>query len=125
MIIDAQESLYKVGNKTFHCGTHVTMELIGGKWKCIILWYLRHGETRFSALKKYMPDITEKMLSIQLQALENNRFISKKVIGEKPPLKVYYQLTSLGRSLLPIIELITNWGDNYGKTNGRLIKPKV
>ena len=124
MIIDGQENLYRIDDKTFHCGTHITMELIGGKWKCIILWYLRHGKTRFSELKRYMPDITEKMLSIQLQALENDHFISKKVIGEKPPLKVYYQLRDLGKTLLPIIELITNWGDNYGKKNGELIKPK-
>lgn len=124
MIIDGKENLYQIGEKTFHCGTHVTMELIGGKWKCIILWYLRHGETRFSALKKYMPDITEKMLSIQLRALENDQFISKSVIGEKPPLKVYYQLTNLGTSLLPIIELMTNWGDSYGLKNGKLINTK-
>lgn len=123
MIIDGQENLYKIGDRTFHCGTHVTMELIGGKWKCIILWYLRHGKTRFSALKKYMPDITEKMLSIQLQKLEIDGFIEKEVIGEKPPLKVFYQLTHLGQTLLPIIALITDWGDAYGIKHGELIKP--
>lgn len=121
MIINGQEEIYKIGDKIYHCGTHITMDLIGGKWKCTILWYLRHRETRFSELKNFMPDITEKMLSIQLKSLEEDFFISRKVIGNKAPLKVFYSLTEEGKSLLSIIKLITSWGDKYGKKNGELI----
>ncbi|MCL4151156.1 UNVERIFIED_CONTAM: hypothetical protein GTU68_036378 [Idotea baltica] len=98
------------------------MNLIGGKWKCIILWYLRNGKTRFSDLKRMIPDITEKTLSLQLKALQKDELITRKVYGNKPPLKVEYGLSTLGKSLVPVIAGITEWGIDYGKKNGAIIR---
>ncbi len=122
MIVNGKQQGYEIDSKIFHCGTIVTMTFIGGKWKCIILWYLRNETMRFSELKKLIPDITDKMLSIQLKALENDQLIHRKVTGIKPPLKVEYSLTKLGKSLVPILQEITKWGIQYGEQNGKLIE---
>ncbi len=121
MVIDGKTQAYKIDDKIYHCGTNVTMAYIGGKWKCVILWYLRNGKMRFSEIKRLIPDITEKMLSIQLKALEADGLIKRKVFGEKPPLKVQYSLTKLGKSLIPIIEAITNWGITFAEAKGKII----
>ena len=81
MLVDGKQKAYEVDGKIFHCGTNVTLHFIGGKWKSIILWYLRNGEMRFSELKRLMPDITEKMLSIQLKALQADGLIKRQVFG--------------------------------------------
>ena len=121
MIVDGKQKVYQLNNETFHCGTSVTMRYIGGKWKCIILWYLRNGSTRFSELKKLMPDITEKMLSLQLKSLAKDGLITRKVYGKKPPIRVQYDLSSFGKTLLPVIEAITNWGIQLGESKGEII----
>ena len=69
MIIQNKEVLIDLYGETFHCALDVTMSYIGGKWKSVILWYLRNKTMRFSELKKQIPDITEKMLSLQLKIL--------------------------------------------------------
>ena len=124
MIIDGQPKAYKIEDKIFHCGTNVTMNYIGGKWKCVILWYLRKGTLRFSETKRLIPDITEKMLSIQLKALQADGLITRKVYGDKPPIVVQYSLTKLGKSLIPIIEAMTNWGIKLAETKGTIIDVK-
>lgn len=122
MIIDGKNKVYKIKDNIYHCGTAITMNLIGGKWKCIILWYLREEKIRFSELKRRIPDITEKSLSLQLKSLIKDGLISRKVHGKKPPLKVEYSLTVLGKSILPVISDITNWGIAYGRKNGDVIQ---
>ncbi len=121
MIVDGKQKGYEIDSAIFHCGTSVTMGLIGGKWKCIILWYLRHGPTRFSNLKRLIPDITEKMLSLQLKALQADGFVHREVLGKKPPLVVHYSLTEFGESLLPVIKHITDWGIRYAEAHGKII----
>ena len=121
MILDDKEKVYLIDNEIFHCGTAVGFSFIGGKWKSIILWYLRNGKLRFSEIKRLIPDITDKMLSIQLTALEKDGLVNRKKYGKKPPFKVEYSLTELGMSLLPVIHLITEWGIQYAEENGRLI----
>lgn len=121
MIVDGQEKVYKVDDEIFHCGTAIAFRFFGGKWKSIIIWYLRHGVLRFSELKRLIPDITDKMLSIQLAALESDEFIQKTRIGKKPPYRVEYKLTDLGESLIPVVETITKWGINYAESHGKLI----
>lgn len=121
MIVDSKQKVFQLKNETFHCGTSITMRFIGGKWKCIILWYLRNGSIRFSELKKLMPDITEKMLSLQLKALAKDSLITRKVFGNKPPIRVQYDLSPFGKTLLPVIESITNWGIHLGETKGKTI----
>ncbi|MCB0431015.1 MAG: helix-turn-helix transcriptional regulator [Flavobacteriales bacterium] len=118
MILDGKKKIYKVRGRMFHCGIDVTMGFIGGKWKCVVLWYLRKENRRFSELNRLIPDITEKMLSLQLKALESDGLISRKVYGKKPPLKVEYALTEFGRSLLPVIKRINSWGKELGEEEG-------
>ena len=122
MILDDEQKVYRIDNEIFHCGTAIGFHFIGGKWKSIILWYLRRGKLRFSEIKRLIPDITDKMLSIQLAALEDDGLLIRKKHGEKPPFKVEYSLTKLGKSLLPIIQMITEWGIAYGEKNGELIE---
>jgi len=121
MIVNGKQRAYEVEGHIFHCGTNVTLHFIGGKWKSIIIWYLRNGEMRFSTLKKLMPDITEKMLSLQLKALQADGIVDRKVFGTKPPLHVEYSLTDFGGSFVPVIEKITQWGIDYAEQNGKLI----
>ena len=124
MILDNKEQVYRINDDIFHCGTAVGFSFIGGKWKSIILWYLRHGKLRFSELKRLIPDVTDKMLSIQLTALENSNLVMRKKFGKKPPFRVEYSLTELGESLIPIIQMITEWGIAYAEKNGELIDYK-
>jgi len=98
----------------------VAMTFIGGKWKVVLLWYLIEKKRRFSELKKLIPGITEKMLSIQLQNLENDGIIAREVYTDKPPLKVEYSLTELGESLIPVLNAISEWG--YHTANVKSIK---
>ncbi|MEM8765286.1 MAG: winged helix-turn-helix transcriptional regulator [Bacteroidota bacterium] len=121
MIVDGKAMAYTIDGELFHCGTNVTLHFIGGKWKSIILWYLRKGPKRFSELKRLMPDITEKMLSIQLKALQEDRLIERQVFGIKPPNRVEYSLSDFGVTFIPVIQKITEWGIQYAERNGQLI----
>lgn len=121
MIVDGEKKAYSVNGETFHCGTNVTLHFIGGKWKSIILWYLRKGPKRFSELKRLMPDITEKMLSIQLKALLEDQLIERQVFGIKPPNRVEYSLSNFGETFIPVIRKITEWGIAYAEQHGELI----
>lgn len=123
MIIQGKEYVYKLKGETFHCALDVTMDFIGGKWKTIVLWYLRKNTLRFGELKKQIPDVTEKMLSIQLKKLEEDGLIKRKVYAEVP-LKVEYSLTPFGKTLIPVVESIAKWGRNLGDTKGKLTEVK-
>ncbi|WP_223033631.1 winged helix-turn-helix transcriptional regulator [Hanstruepera marina] len=124
MILEGKHKAYKIDDKVYHCGTDITMSYIGGKWKCVVLWYLRNGSLRFSELKRLIPDITEKMLSIQLKSLQEDGLMARFSFGEKAPFRVQYELTDFGLSLIPVIEAITNWGIELGNTKGKLIDVK-
>ena len=121
MNIDGTEYKILMCDRTYHCALDVTMHVIGGKWKTIVLWYLRKGSKRFSELRKLIPDITEKMLSMQLKQLEKDGLVSRKVFAEVPP-RVEYTLTAHGRTLLPLLEEIAKWGRMIGKKYGKLEK---
>jgi len=90
----------------------ITLELIGGKWKVLILWLLKDTIFRFSELKRKMPEITQKMLTQQLRDMESDGLIHRKVYAQVPP-KVEYSLTDLGKSFLPILNAIHDWGKTY------------
>jgi DNA-binding HxlR family transcriptional regulator len=94
----------------FHCGMDVAMHHLGGKWKTVVLWYLIEEKKRFNEIKKNIPNITEKMLSIQLKSLEEDGIIKKEVFNTKPPLKVEYSLTDFGKTLIPLLESLVDWG---------------
>ncbi|MBF4471553.1 winged helix-turn-helix transcriptional regulator [Flavobacterium sp. HJJ] len=96
--------------KFYPCTVSLAMDLIGGKWKSVILYHLIEGEKRYNELRKEIPIITEMMLSIQLKQLEENNLINRKVTGTKPPLKVIYNLTEFGKTFIPALEKINEWG---------------
>lgn len=121
MIIDGNEYRIKLNGRVYHCALDVTMELVGGKWKAIVLWYLRKDKKRFSELNKLIPGITEKMLSMQLRQLERDGFVSRKVHAEVPP-RVEYALTPHGKTLLPLLEEIAKWGRMMGEQHGSIEK---
>ena len=108
-------------NQDFHCALDVTMHYIGGKWKGVVLWYLRNGKKRFGELKSSIPDITDKMLSLQLKALEEDGIITRTVYAEIPP-RVEYELTQEGQTLMPVIESIAQWGRDKAQQVGRLVE---
>src|SRR5215510_14947831 len=114
MIINNEEQSFEHRGKLYHCAMDITMDYIGGKWKSVVLWYLKSGTHRFTELKRQIPDITEKMLSIQLRALEADGLIKRKVHGTKPPVRVEYSLTEFGKTLVPALDAIAKWGRNLG-----------
>jgi DNA-binding HxlR family transcriptional regulator len=120
MIIDNKEKVILLNGHEFHCAMDVTMSYIGGKWKTVVLWYLKKDKKRFSELKRLIPRITEKMLSLQLKDLENDGIIGRKLYAEVPP-KVEYFLTDFGKSLVPMLEEIARWGRNLAESKGKLM----
>lgn len=122
MIIDNEELVYTIDGQHFHCAMDVTMHFIGGKWKTVVLWHLRNDKKRFSELKAQMPQITEKMLSIQLKQLEEDGLVKRKVYTSKPPLKVEYSLTEFGQTLVPLLNEIARWGRTTGGAKGKIVK---
>lgn len=121
MIIEGKHKAYMINGNIYHCGTNITMSIIGGKWKCVVLWYLRNGSLRFSELKRLIPDITEKMLSIQLKSLQTDGLIERNSFGKKAPFRVQYCLTNFGKTIIPVIEVITKWGIELGDSKGEII----
>ena len=121
MIINGKEYIYRIHGEDYHCAMDVTMNFIGGKWKTVVLWYLRNKTLRFGELKKQIPDITEKMLSIQLKSLEEDGLIKREAFDEIP-LRVQYSMTEFGKSLIPILEAISKWGRHLGETEGSMVE---
>lgn len=103
--------MYKFKGKEYPCCASLTMGVIGGKWKTVILYHLMVGGTlRYNELRKEMPTVTERTLSLQLKTLEEDGIIKRKVYTSKPPLKVEYSLTDFGTTLVPLIKSIADWG---------------
>jgi len=101
--------------KSYPCCTSLTMAIIGGKWKSVILFHLRQGKLRYNELRKAIPSVTERTLGLQLKKLEEDKIVNREVQHNKPPLKVYYSLTELGESLIPIINSIAEWGEKVAE----------
>ena len=104
--------MYAINEKKYPCEVSLAMKFIGGKWKAVILMHLISGEKRYHELKKAIPTITERTLSMQLRQLEEDGLINRTASGVKPPLRVSYRLTDFGKTLIPILKLISNWGKN-------------
>ncbi|KYZ75526.1 HxlR family transcriptional regulator [Anaerosporomusa subterranea] len=104
--------MLKFGNTEYQCAMELTLDLIGGKWKSLILWHLGENTLRFSELRRSLPQVTQKMLTQQLRELEENGLIERFVYRQVPP-KVEYSLSEAGRSLLPILATLCEWGINF------------
>jgi DNA-binding HxlR family transcriptional regulator len=101
------------------CSVRAALDVIGGKWKPVIIWYLMDGTRRFGELRKCMPDATQKMLTQQLRELERDGIIHRKVYQQVPP-KVEYSLTPHGRSLSPVLAALCEWGSERRKNSLRM-----
>lgn len=97
---------------TNNCPVGTTLELIGGKYKALILWHLANGKMRFSELHKVISNATPKMLTQQLRELEAHKLIHREIFPVIPP-KVEYSLTDLGKSLMPVLIAMRDWGIGY------------
>lgn len=111
----------KVGNKEYPCSVSLAMNLVGGKWKAVILYHLKDGEKRYSELRKELFSVTEMTLSLQLRQLEKDGLVSRQVFGNKPPVKVIYSLTDFGRTCIPVLEAITDWGNRIVEEQGEFV----
>ena len=112
----------EINEVKFHCEMDVAMHYVGGKWKTVVLWYLIEDKKRFNEIKKLIPNITEKMLSIQLKSLEKDGIIKKEVFNKKPPLKVEYSLTDFGKTLIPLLKYLVTWGGLVVKEKSYVIQ---
>ena len=107
----------KFDSSGYNCPVDATLNMIGGKYKALILWHLIGGTLRFGELRRLIPQATPKMLTQQLRELENDNMVLRTVYPVVPP-KVEYRLTDLGRSIKPILEAMYDWGADYLMQNG-------
>lgn len=98
--------------KKYNISVEATLEVIGGKWKCVILCHLTHGKKRTSELKRLMPNITQKMLTQQLRELEEDGVINRIVYQQVPP-KVEYEPSEYGWTLKDILDSLCSWGEKH------------
>jgi DNA-binding HxlR family transcriptional regulator len=124
MIYQGKELHIEMNGRTYHCALDVTMNLIGGKWKAVILWYLRKTAIRFSELGRKIPNITDKMLSLQLRQMEKDGFVGRKLYPEVPP-RVEYYLTDEGKKLIPLLEEMARWGRRQVEQKGNIVETET
>src|ERR671911_124160 len=102
--------MIKLNNKTYTCPVDVTLSMIGGKWKILILSHLHQfGNRGFSDIRKNLPRVSEKMLNQQLKELQRDHLIDKNVLSKKP-YRVEFFLTDSGNSLAPLYKFMSKWG---------------
>ena len=94
------------------CPMEELLGVIGGRWKVIILWWVLEGTQRFSALRRHMPGVSQKMLTQQLRELERDGFVTRAVFAEVPP-RVEYSATPLAVSLQPVLRAMHEWADTH------------
>ena len=100
------------------CPVKLTTDIIGGKWKPLILYYVKSGTRRFGELQRLIPDVTKKMLTQQLRELERDDIVERKVYAQVPP-KVEYALTKHGETLRPILVQMAVWGTKHRARYGK------
>ena len=93
-----------------NCGLDLIGEVLYGKWKIRLLWFINQGHQRPNELQRKIPDATRRVLNIQLKELEDHELITRKVYPVVPP-KVEYSLTEFGKTLIPVISTLGNWAD--------------
>jgi DNA-binding HxlR family transcriptional regulator len=104
-------------NASTDCGVEVALEIIGGKWKGVVLYHLANGLKRFNEIGRLLPQVSQRMLTRQLRELENDGLIQRRIYAEVPP-KVEYSLTAKGESLIPIVMALKTWGEEQLRQRG-------
>jgi DNA-binding HxlR family transcriptional regulator len=99
---------------SLNCGLDLIGEVLYGKWKIRLLWFIHQGHQRPSELQRKIPDATRRVLNMQLKELEDHELIQKKIYAVVPP-KVEYSLTEFGKTLVPVIAMLGTWGDDHEK----------
>jgi DNA-binding HxlR family transcriptional regulator len=94
--------------REYHCPVEIAMQVLSGKWKCLMLWHLHDGPKRYRELERIVPGVSQKMLTQQLKDLERDGLLFRTVYAEVPP-RVEYTLTELGHSAYPILEMMHSW----------------
>jgi len=105
-------SEFNFKGKNYNNSVELSLDIMGGKWKMPIIWRLKDDSKRYGELRRSLPKVTHKMLTQQLRELEEAEIITRKVYPEVPP-KVEYSLTLLGKSVIPVIDMLREWGEEY------------
>lgn len=111
---------YKLDGTFYYCPVDLTLSVIGGRWKGLVFWNLRHGALRFGEIKKILVGINDKMLTQVLRELEKAGIVHRQAFEVIPP-KVEYSLTEEGQKLLPVMKLMEEWGDKFA-LNEKLVE---
>lgn len=106
---------FKINDKAYTCPVELTLNVMGGKWKVLLLWNMRESVKRYGELKRLIPGITHKMLTQQLRELEEDGIINRRVYEIVPP-RVEYSLTERGEQLKPVLGLMAQWGIQFLQT---------
>lgn len=101
----------------YNTGINLFMNIVGGKWKCLILFFLSQKSVRTKEFYELIPGITQKVLTDQLKQLERDGLVRREIFKEVPP-KVEYSLTDLGRSFVPVLNTMCEWGNKYAIIKG-------
>ncbi|SBV96280.1 Transcriptional regulator, HxlR family [uncultured Dysgonomonas sp.] len=108
---------------SLNCGLDLIGEVLYGKWKIRLLWFINEGYQRPSELQRKIPDASRRVLDMQLKELEEHELITKKIYPVVPP-KVEYSLTEFGKTLIPVISALGQWGDEHQERLRTLILKK-
>lgn len=100
------------------CPIETVIQVLGGKWKPLILWHLLDSAKRFNELEKLIPEVTQKMLAQHLRELENDRLVTRTIYPSVPP-KVEYALSEYGKTMVPVLEVMCEWGETHNAPNSR------
>lgn len=109
--------------KNYSCPVEAAIDIIGGKWKPVILWHIRDGPLRFNEIRSILPAITQGMLTRQLRELEADQVVNRTVYAEVPP-RVEYSLTEFGMTVIPILDDLCEWGRTYLKMTNDFCEKK-
>lgn len=107
-----------------NCGLDLIGEVLYGKWKIRLLWFINQGHKRPSELQRKIPDASRRVLNIQLKELEDHELVTKKIYAVVPP-KVEYSLTEFGESLIPLVGALGQWGDQHEERLRTLILKRI
>jgi len=106
------------------CPIETVIHLLGGKWKPLILWHLLDSAKRFNELEKLIPEVTQKMLAQHLRELEADKLVTRTIYPSVPP-KVEYSLSDYGKTMVPVLEVMCEWGETHNRLNMRPAAPII